>query len=130
MVKIRHPDRLGLHLRIVLRHGVAMGPGRAELLAAIREHGSISAAGRASGMSYKRAWALIEAMNDGFREPLVEASRGGPTGGGARLTAAGESVLALYRRVEQAAAAATAEELDRLAAMLTPMPEKARGFAP
>ena len=118
MVKIRHPDRLGLHLRIVLRHGVAVGPGRAELLEGIREHGSISAAGRASGMSYKRAWALIEAMNTAFREPLVEASRGGAVGGGARLTAAGETVLALYRRVEAAASAASAPEIDQLAGLV------------
>ncbi len=118
MAKVRHPDRLGLHLRIVLHHGVAMGPGRAELLDGVREHGSISAAGRASGMSYKRAWALIEAMNSGFREPLVEAARGGPAGGGARLTLAGETVLALYRRVEAAASSASALELDQLAGLV------------
>ncbi len=118
MVKVRHPERLGLHLRIVLRHGVAIGPGRAELLDGIREHGSISAAGRASGMSYKRAWALIESMNATFREPLVEASRGGATGGGARLTPAGETVLALYRRVEVAAAVASAPEIDQLAGLV------------
>ena len=118
MVKIRHPDRLGLHLRIVLRHGVVIGPGRAELLDAVREHGSISAAGRAGGMSYKRAWALIESMNTGFREPLVEASRGGPAGGGARLTPAGETVLALYRRIEAAASTVSAPEIDQLAGLV------------
>ncbi len=118
MVKIRHPDRLGLHLRVVLRDGVAVRPGRAELLEGIREHGSITAAGRASGMSYKRAWALIESMNTGLREPLVEASRGGAVGGGTRLTAAGETVLALYRRIEAAASAASAPEIDRLAGLI------------
>ena len=118
MVKIRHPDRLGLHLRVVLRDGVAVRPGRAELLEGIREHGSITAAGRASGMSYKRAWALIESMNTGLREPLVEASRGGAVGGGTRLTAAGEMVLALYRRIEAAASAASAPEIDRLAGLI------------
>ncbi len=118
MIKVRHPDRLGLHLRVVLRHGVAIGPGRAELLDGIREHGSISAAGRASGMSYKRAWALIEAMNTGFREPLVEASRGGAAGGGALLTPPGETVLALYRRIEATAATASADEIDQLAGLV------------
>ncbi len=86
MVKLRHPDRLGLHIRVVLPDGVVIGPGRADLLDAIRVHGSISAAGRALGMSYKRAWDLVSAMNSAFRAPVVQASAGGETGGGAALT--------------------------------------------
>ena len=118
MRKLRHPDRLGLHLRVVLAEGVVIGPGRAELLEAIRQHGSISAAGRAIGMSYKRAWELTEAVNTAFRSPLVETSAGGAAGGGTRLTEAGEAVLAAYRRIEAAAAAATATEVRSLARML------------
>ncbi len=114
MVKIRHADRLGLRLRVVLPEGVAIGPGRADLLEAVREHGSISAAGRAMAMSYKRAWDLIEAMNAAFATPLVEASRGGEGGGGAQLTATGETVLALYRQIEAAASAAASRELGQL----------------
>ena len=120
MRKIRHPDKLGLHLRVVLPGGVVIGPGRADLLQAVREHGSISAAGRAIGMSYKRAWELIEAVNACFQAPLIEASAGGRAGGGTRLTAAGEAVLASYRRIETAAAGATAEEQRELAALLAP----------
>jgi molybdate transport system regulatory protein len=118
IAKLRHPDRLGLHLRVVLRGGVVMGPGRAELLEAIRQHGSISAAGRALDMSYKRAWDLIEALNASFREPLVEAARGGASGGGAQLTRTGETVLELYRRVEAAASASAAAELALLDGLL------------
>ncbi len=120
MRKLRHPERLGLHLRVVLPSGVVIGPGRADLLEAIREHGSISAAGRVLGMSYKRAWDLTEALNSGFRSPLVETSAGGAAGGGTRLTAAGEAVLATYRRIESAAAAATADELRALESLIAP----------
>jgi len=120
MRKLRHPDRLGLHLRLVLANGVVIGPGRAELLEAIREHGSISAAGRAIGMSYKRAWDLTEAVNGAFRPPLVETSTGGPVGGGTRLTPAGEAVVAAYRRIEAQAAAATTDEIRSLTALLAP----------
>lgn len=76
---------------------LAFGPGKADLLEAIDAEGSISAAGRRMGMSYKRAWSLVEEMNAGFAEPLVESARGGAHGGGARLTGAGRAVLADYR---------------------------------
>ena len=115
MPKLRHPDRLGLHLRVVLADGVVIGPGRADLLQAIGEHGSISAAGRAIGMSYKRAWDLAEAVSSRF---LIETSAGGAAGGGTRLTEAGEAVLAAYRRIEVAAADAVAQELQALTALL------------
>ena len=118
MRKLRHPDRLGLHLRVVLPQGVAIGPGRAELLEAIRDRGSISAAGRAIGMSYKRAWDLTEAVNHAFRFPLVETAAGGAAGGGSRLTATGEAVLAAYRSLESRAAAATTDELRTLTSLL------------
>lgn len=110
-------------MRVILPGGVALGPGKAELLQAIAETGSISAAGRRMGMSYRRAWTLVEEMNAAFRAPLVETSRGGAEGGGARLTGAGEAVLALYRRIEEKAAAATGAEMDELAGLLRDMPD-------
>jgi molybdate transport system regulatory protein len=119
MPKIRHPDRLGLHLRVVLPDGIVIGPGRAELLQAISDHGSISAAGRAIGMSYKRAWELAEAVNGRFHTPLIETSAGGVAGGGTRLTAAGKAVLAAYRRIEHTAADAVQQELQALTALLS-----------
>ena len=73
-----------------------MGPGKAELLAAIAATGSISAAAREMRMSYRRAWLLVQTINECFDPPLVEAAKGGRTGGGATLTDAGEQVLARY----------------------------------
>ncbi len=105
-------------IRVIFGPGGRMGPGKADLLELIEKHGSIAAAGRAMGMSYKRAWQLVETMNAMFADPLVESSRGGATGGGAVVTDAGQVVLAEYRALEQAAGEAGAAHIDRLAAML------------
>lgn len=106
--------KTGIRLRVVLEPDVALGPGKADLLRAIAEHGSISAAGRSMGMSYKRAWSLAEALNKDFREPLIAASKGGKSGGGASLTDLGREVLDLYARIESHAEDAAAEEISRL----------------
>jgi molybdate transport system regulatory protein len=105
---------MGVRLRVVLAPGIALGPGKADLLEAISEAGSISAAGRHMAMSYKRAWTLVDEMNGWFREPLVETGKGGAGGGGARLTGLGETVLAAYRRMEKAAGAAAEPDLTAL----------------
>lgn len=94
------------------------GPGKADLLQGIADEGSISAAGRRMGMSYKRAWMLVEAMNAAFRDPLVESSRGGAAGGGARLTPAGHEALAHFRRLEDIVHHQGAAEIHALEAML------------
>lgn len=107
-----------LRIRIVFGDGAMLGPGKVDLLDGIRRTGSIAAAGRAMAMSYKRAWLLVEEMNRAFREPLVDASRGGPQGGGARLTQAGEAVLAQYRGLEEIAAEAGAARIGAIRAML------------
>lgn len=109
-------------LRLVLAPEVAIGPGKADLLEAIAETGSIAAAGRKLAMSYKRAWHLIETLNRAFAEPLVLASRGGSGHGGAVLTPLGAEVLAVYRRIEQASTEAAAEDLGRLGGQLAPAP--------
>ena len=106
-----------LKLRIYFDEAM-LGPGKAELLQGIRDTGSIAAAGRGMGMSYKRAWMLVEEMNSGWQMPLVESARGGPGGGGAHLTDAGAEVLQLYREVIDRAMAATAEPIARLEQML------------
>lgn len=111
-----NPARLSL--RIVFGDEAMLGPGKAELLERIRDTGSISAAGRAMKMSYKRAWMLVEEMNAAFRAPLVDSARGGVGGGGARLTDEGRAVLALYREVEVAAAMAGAAQIAALQARL------------
>jgi molybdate transport system regulatory protein len=91
-----------VRLRVEIAGGVSLGPGKADLLEGIRETGSISAAGRAMRMSYKRAWQLVDELNKLFDRPLVEASKGGSGGGGATLTALGDDVLARYRRMHAA----------------------------
>jgi len=114
MVKLRHPDAIGLRLRVVLGDGLIIGPGRADLLEGIRESGSIAAAGRRMGMSYKRAWQLAESLNGTFRTPLINAAKGGIAGGGAQLTPLGVDVLEAYRRLERNARDAGAASLDIL----------------
>lgn len=108
-------------LKLRLLFGDAMlGPGKAELLERIGATGSIAAAGRQMGMSYKRAWLLVEAMNAAFHQPLVTSTRGGPGGGGAQLTPAGTRVLQLYRDIIETAQTASAPQIAALEAMLNP----------
>lgn len=92
---------LDIRLRIILDGNVPFGPGKAELLEHIQETGSITAAGRRMGMSYKRAWNLVDEMNGAFTHKLVQSTRGGLTGGGARLTPKGKLILSTYRRMEK-----------------------------
>jgi molybdate transport system regulatory protein len=113
-----------LRLRVLFGEGAMLGPGKADLLDGIRDAGSIAAAGRAMGMSYKRAWSLVEEMNAAFRAPLVARTRGGPRGGGARLTETGEAVLAHYRALERLAAEAGAAEIAALRGLLADMSDE------
>ena len=80
---------------------IALGPGRMDLLELIEETGSLKAAAKRMDVSYMRAWNLVKATNRSAREPLVEVARGGKTGGGAKLTAAGRKVYRLYRGMEK-----------------------------
>ncbi len=101
----------------------AMGPGKAALLEAIDAAGSISAGARALGMSYRRAWLLVDEMNRCFAERLVETVSGGGTGRGATLSATGRAVLTAFREVEmRMMAAAAGEAYDTLRALLRDMP--------
>src|SRR5437763_13262032 len=115
-------DRLEPRIRILLGSSIAIGPGKAALLQAISETGSIAAAGGRMGMSDRRAWVLVKTMNACFREPLVEAVKGGLGGGGARLTPMGERVLALYRTMEDHAATAVNADMEKLRALMVPEP--------
>lgn len=104
-----------LSIRIDIGPDNRLGPGKVQLLEMIAEHGSISAAGRALGMSYRRAWMLVDAMNLGFGQPVVEAKVGGKAGGGAQLSPFGADVVAYYRAIEHAAEKAATPFLARLA---------------
>lgn len=105
-------------VRILLGSVIAMGPGKADLLEAIEAKGSISAAARHMGMSYRRAWLLVDTMNQSFRKPLVETAAGGKGGGGAQVTEFGRDMLARYRAMETKAGMAIAGEVDAFSAFL------------
>lgn len=107
-------------LRILLGATIAMGPGKADLLEAIAATGSISAAGRRMGMSYRRAWMLVETMNTSFTAPLVHAAKGGTHGGGAALTVAGIDLLKRYRAMERKAEKLLAPQIKAFRKKLAP----------
>lgn len=105
-------------LRVMFGSEIAMGPGKAELLQAIAETGSISASAKRMGMSYRRAWLLVDTMNRCFREPVVASAAGGSGGGGARLTAFGERVLGRFHAMRERVDRALDPELERFCELL------------
>ncbi len=105
-------------LRVLLGAAIAIGPGKADLLDAIAVSGSISAAAKRMGMSYRRAWLLVDTMNSCFRAPLVASARGGTGGGGAQLTPLGVEVLARYRDMEAKAFDCVAADLSSFAKLM------------
>ncbi len=109
-------------LRISTGDDIAVGPGKVDLLEAIADSGSITAAARALGMSYRRAWLLVDTMNRCFREPVVTAEAGGAQGGGTALTPLGKAVVAHYRAAEAKAAKAAGKEIGALEALLRQRP--------
>lgn len=105
-------------LRVMFGAEIAMGPGKADLLEAIAATGSISASAKRLGMSYRRAWLLVDTMNRCFREPVVSSATGGTGGGGAAVTRFGAEVLARYRAMEARIDRALDPELARFAGLL------------
>ena len=105
-------------LRITRGDDIAVGPGKVALLEAIAASGSITSAAKALGMSYRRAWLLVDTMNRCFETPVVEAEAGGKRGGGARLTVVGAEVVRRYRAIEAKAAKAGAADVAALARLL------------
>jgi molybdate transport system regulatory protein len=117
-------NALKLKLQIYCGEEIAMGPGKADLLEAIARHGSISAAAKAMDMSYRRAWLLVDTMNRCWQGPLIEAVAGGSRDRGARVTALGDKVLALYRQMEaKATSGADAMFGQNLAGLLSRLPQ-------
>ena len=105
--------RAGVRVKIVLPD-CTIGPGKVALLEKIAEKGSISAAAKELGLSFRRAWHLIETLNDGLSSPVVETNVGGLTGGGAVLTKTGEAVIRIFREIADDAGARSVKAMGRL----------------
>jgi molybdate transport system regulatory protein len=118
----RAAGNAALSLRVDFGAHGAIGPGKIRLLELIGRHGSISTAGRAMEMSYRRAWLLVENINRSFREPAVSTQRGGTDGGGAALTPFGRDLIARYRAIESDAASAVESDLRALSLALAKTP--------
>jgi molybdate transport system regulatory protein len=107
-----HKFRIRLHIHVGAEH--SLGPGKATLLEAIRETGSISAAARSLGMAYRHAWELVDDLNAGFAPGVIETAAGGRAGGGAQLTPFGEELVTRFRRMEAITRRAIQPELAKL----------------
>ncbi|WP_259295157.1 winged helix-turn-helix domain-containing protein [Paraburkholderia sp. DHOC27] len=105
-------------MRIRTGETVALGPGKVDLLEAVREQGSISAAARSLGMSYRRAWLLIDELNKSLKSPATVSEQGGQSGGGCVLTPVGETIVRLYREVEAQAQKSCAKQISELTRMI------------
>ena len=114
----RSKPEVRFRLRITKGDAIAIGPGKTDLLEAIARTGSLTSAAKSIGMSYRRAWLLVDTMNRSFRTPLVEAGAGGSHGGGAALTPLGQEVVERYRRIESTAAHAAAADIRGIEALL------------
>jgi molybdate transport system regulatory protein len=119
-VKPRSNSQIRFRLRVSRGDDIAVGPGKIDLLEAIARMGSITAAAKELGMSYRRAWLLVDTMNRNFKTPVVDAAVGGTHGGGAALTALGADVIERYRRIEATAEKAAAADIRALKALLRP----------
>jgi molybdate transport system regulatory protein len=115
-----------LILRIELGSRAAIGGEHIRLLELVETTGSITAAGRAHGLSYRRAWTLLDELNRMFKAPVLAAQSGGPDGGGARLTPFGHEMLARWRTIERCAAQAAQHLLAEIEAAATPEPPNRR----
>jgi len=109
---------LNPRFRLMAGDEIALGPGKADLLEAVAQTGSIAEAARQLDLSYMRAWSMIQTMNQSFQEPVVEKNRGGEAHGGATVTEFGQKLLKLYRQMEAKAAKATAKESAALLKLL------------
>lgn len=114
--------RIKIQARLMLDDEIAFGPGKADLLAAIEATGSISAAGKHLGMSYRRAWLLVDAMNRCFNQPLVETATGGTHGGGTRLTPLGKDVLVRYQKLQHDIRAVSEKHFSEFKSLLRKKP--------
>jgi molybdate transport system regulatory protein len=122
-------DTVRLMVRVAFGRRGALGPGKMRLIELIDQHGSITAACKEMGMSYRRAWLLVEGLKQAFREPVLTTHQGGVAGGGCRLTPYGRSLLKRYRALERMAREAVREELQALEQELLPQAVEEDGVA-
>ena len=113
-------SQVRFRLRVTRGDDIAVGPGKIDLLEAIARTGSITAAAKTLGMSYRRAWLLVDTMNRNFKTPVVDAESGGTHGGGAAITPLGAEVIERYRKIETVAEKATAADFRALKRLLKP----------
>ncbi len=118
MIQATRSGKIRPRVRILIGSATALGPGKVDLLQAIASCGSISAAARRMGMSYRRAWMLVATMNRCFHGDLVTTSTGGPGGGGAKVTPLGREVLSRYREMEAKAEACVSDEVAAFAKLM------------
>ena len=109
---------LRFRIRVADDDKIAVGPGKIALLEAIASTGSITAAAKSLEMSYRRAWLLLDELNQSLQRPAVDSAKGGPQGGGSSLTDAGRQLITLYRRIEKRAEAACRDDIVHLMSML------------
>jgi len=114
----RTAPEVRFRLRITRGDAIAIGPGKVDLLEAIAAAGSLTAAAKQLGMSYRRAWLLVDTMNRCFRQPVVHTAAGGARGGGTLLTELGREVAERYRRAEAAARIAGRKDIDAILRLL------------
>ena len=119
-------DRPRVTVRLDLGRNARLGPGKIALLEMIGREGSISAAARAYGMSYRRAWLLVDSLNRMFAGPVVQTHPGRARGGGAELTPFGRRLIALYRAIERHAARSARPAVRTLSGALRGSPGRAR----
>jgi molybdate transport system regulatory protein len=122
----RHSQPYLIRPRIYLGPELIVGPGKIELLKAVQETGSISAAARQMNMNYKRAWYLLDTLNKGFHQPVIQAATGGRGGGGAQLTPLGEQLIAYYTAIAAACAVAAEPDVAALFALTLANPSASR----
>jgi molybdate transport system regulatory protein len=108
------PPDLRFRIRVMREGAIAVGPGKIDLLEAVRDHGSISAAARSMNMSYRRAWLLMDELNQSLTSPATMSEHGGNTGGRSVLTPVGEEIIRLYRGIEADALVACADQIAAL----------------
>lgn len=113
-------SKVQFRLRVYRDDTIAIGPGKIAVLEAVAETGSISAAARLLGMSYRRAWMLVDEMNKALVSPAVNTAAGGARGGGTALTPVGEEIVKHYRAIENAARLATSADMRALTRLLAP----------